>query len=137
MPLYIIVLLVILFAFFVYFNYRKMKNMPLPEDNENILSLNSNNFESKIKQGLVMVDFWAPWCGPCRMLAPTINSIAETESGKVIVGKVNIDENKQLASQFGIRSIPTLVFFKDGKELKRISGIKSKKQLVDEIHKLQ
>ncbi len=139
MPYIIIVLGIVfgLFIIYVVYSYTKLKNMPMPEDNENILTLDSNNFNKQVSKGLFLVDFWAAWCGPCKMLAPTLNSVAETESDKITVAKVNIEQEKQLASQFAIRSIPTLIFIKDGKEVKRISGIKSKKQLVNEINKLQ
>ncbi len=139
MPYIIIVLGIVfgLFVMYVVYSYTKLKNMPMPEDNENILILNSNNFNKQVSRGLFLVDFWAAWCGPCKMLAPTLNSIAETESDKIRVAKVNIDQENQLASKFAIRSIPTLVFIKDGKEIKRISGIKSKSHLVNEINKLQ
>ncbi len=126
-----------LFVIYVAYSYNKLKNMPMPEDNEKILILNSSNFNKKVGKGLFLIDFWAAWCGPCKMLAPTLNSIAETESDKITVAKVNIDQEKQLASRFAIRSIPTLVFIKNGKEIKRVSGIKSKSQLVNEINKLQ
>ncbi len=137
MALYIIIGIIILFIIFVAFNYLKIKNMPVPEDNENVKVLNEKNFQTMINKGLFLVDFWAPWCGPCKMIAPTLNSIAETESDKVTIAKVNVDEEKQISAKYGIRSIPTLIFFKDGKEVKRISGIRSKKQLVAEINKLQ
>ncbi len=126
-----------LFIIYIVFSYKKMKNMPMPDDNENIVTLKSDNFNKKISKGLFIVDFWAAWCGPCKMLAPILNSVAETESDKITVGKVNIEQEQQLASKFGIRSIPTMIFFKDGKEVKRISGIKSKGQIVAEINKLQ
>ncbi len=137
MVLYIILGILGIFIVLAVVNYRKMKNMPMPEDDKNIVKLTSGNFKKNTSSGLVLVDFWASWCGPCKMIAPTLNSIAQTESDKVQVAKVNIDEEKQLATQFNIRSIPTLLFFKDGKEVKRISGIKSKKFIVSQINELK
>lgn len=72
---------------------------------------------------LAMVDFWAEWCGPCRMLGPTVESLAGQYDGKVLVGKVNVDEEPDLARRFGVMSIPTVVFLKNGKELERKVGV--------------
>ncbi len=87
--------------------------------------VNVNNFESEVLKSEipVLVDFWATWCGPCRMLAPTVSAVAEKFSGKVKVCKVDIDENIPLAEKFGIEVIPTLVVFKGGKEQTRKMGL--------------
>ena len=77
----------------------------------------------------VLVDFWAEWCGPCKMLTPTINEIADEFSGKAIIGKLNVDENPAIASDYGIRSIPSLLFFKGGKVQKQIMGAVSKSDI--------
>ena len=71
----------------------------------------------------MMVDFWAVWCGPCRMLAPMVDDLAEKYAGKVVVGKVNVDEEQELAIRYGVMSIPTVIFFKDGKEIGRKVGV--------------
>lgn len=93
--------------------------------------LTAENFEQEVlKSELpVLVDFWAPWCGPCKMVGPVVESLAADNSGKLNVGKVNVDENKTLAAQFGIRGIPTLVIFKGGAEVHRIVGAQGKPQL--------
>ena len=81
-------------------------------------------FDSALKEGkLMMVDFWAEWCGPCRMLAPMVDKLAEQYEGKVTVGKVNVDEEQELAIRYGVMSIPTVIFFKDGKEIDRKVGV--------------
>ena len=87
--------------------------------------VNVNNFENEVlkAQGKVLVDFWATWCGPCRMLAPTVSAIAEKYAGKVKVCKVDIDENIPLAEKYGIEVIPTLVVFENGAEVTRNMGL--------------
>lgn len=85
---------------------------------------NDEGFQKALDSGsLVMVDFWATWCGPCRMLAPTVEKLAEQYEGKAIVGKVDTDAQPDLAQRFGIMSIPTVIFFKDGKEIERKVGV--------------
>ena len=95
------------------------------------ITLNANNFEEEVlKSDLpVLVDFWAEWCGPCRMLAPTISEIAEEYAGKVKVGKVNVDENPMLANKYRIAGIPAVLLFKDGSVVKTSVGVKPKAQL--------
>ena len=134
--LYIVLGIIAVFIAFIVYNYKKINNMPATPDHTNIKILNNKNFKTQVKSGLVMVDFWATWCGPCKMVAPTLNSIAETESEKIKVAKVNVDKEQQIAQKFKIRSIPTMVIFKNGKEVKRFTGIKSKKFLMSEVEPL-
>lgn len=91
---------------------------------EHLQGFTDATFQKEVKeqQGLVLVDYWAPWCHPCLMLAPTIESLSKKYAGKIKFGKLNTDENMKTASEFGIMSIPTIILFKDGKEIKRISG---------------
>lgn len=98
--------------------------------------LTTQTFESEIKKHKVaLVDFWAEWCGPCRSIAPIIEELATEYEGKILVGKVNVDEEKEFANGLGIRGIPTMIFFVNGKEADRIVGTRPKEELVEEIKK--
>ena len=90
------------------------------------LNLNKDNFEQSIANGVALVDFWASWCGPCKMQLPIIEEFSGEMEGKATVGKVNVDEELELAQSFGIQSIPTLILFKDGKPVKKLVGLHSK-----------
>ncbi len=96
------------------------------------ITLTSENFESEVLKSdkPVLVDFWADWCGPCKMLAPVIAQIAEENADKIKVGKINVDDEPELAQQYGIVSIPTVILFKDGAESKKSVGLVPKENLV-------
>lgn len=100
-----------------------------------ILELNEGNFEAEVLRSPqpVLVDFWAPWCGPCQMMGPILEEVAGEWEGKVKVGKVNVDECMQLARDHQIQSIPTMILFQDGKPVKRIVGARPKKAFVEEF----
>ena len=112
----------------------KMKNLPKVEDHANILKLTDKNFHQQIKNKVVLVDFWAEWCAPCKMMAPVLNEVADDLNGNSHVGKLNIEQYKSMAQQFNVRSIPTLILFNNGKEVKRFVGIKQKDVLLREIN---
>lgn len=103
-----------------------------------VLKLSSENFDDEVKNSnkLVMVDFYADWCGPCKMMSPIIDSIAEELGDSIKVGKVNTDENIALAEEFGIMSIPTIMFFKEGQVVKVVNGLTPKSELLDAIKEL-
>jgi thioredoxin 1 len=94
--------------------------------------LGNKNFKPVIRRGITLVDFWAPWCGPCKMVAPILNELAETEN-RVTIAKLNVDQQQQLAQKFKVRNIPTLIMFRDGREVRRYVGVKTKKFLEKEI----
>ena len=118
-------------------SYNKMKNAPAVADSELIEHLTAQNFAHKTKNGVVLVDFWADWCMPCKMMAPILNEVAEATDGTATIYKLNVDEQQQVAAQYGIRSIPTMILFKDGKEVERIVGVKSKEAVIASIKKVQ
>jgi len=96
--------------------------------------LTDSNFNQEVdKYPLLVVDFWAPWCGPCRMVTPVIEQLAKELAGKVVFGKVNVDENPRIASAFGIQSIPTITIFKNGKAVDGFVGAVSKSQMQSKI----
>ena len=100
------------------------------------IELTSENFEATTKSGVCMVDFWAPWCGPCRMIAPVIEELAEDFDGTAKICKVNTDEQQELAVKYEVRSIPTIVFLKDGEKVDQMVGAASKEAFADKIKSL-
>jgi thioredoxin 1 len=93
-------------------------------ESQNVAVITDANFQSEIQEGngLAMVDFWAEWCGPCRIIAPFVDQLADEYAGRVTVGKLDVDANQQTAAQFGVRSIPTILFFKDGRMVDQVVG---------------
>ena len=100
------------------------------------IELTSENFDTTVSNGLSLVDFWAPWCGPCRMLAPVIDELAGEFEGKANICKVNTDEEQDLAVKYGVRSIPTIIFMKDGEIVDQMVGAASKQALAEKLNAL-
>lgn len=102
------------------------------------VTVTDDNFDGEVMQANlpVLVDFWAPWCGPCRIQGPIVEELAKEQEGKVKIGKMNVDENPRTAMKFGIMSIPTLMIFKGGAVVKQFIGVQSKETLQAELNKL-
>jgi thioredoxin 1 len=126
------IITVVLITLYILARY-KMKNIPFVEDHYKILNLTDKNFQHQTKNKLVLVDFWASWCAPCRMMAPVLNDVADELTGNSHVGKVNIEQYQSLAQKFKVRNIPTMILFKDGKEINRFVGVKNKEFLLQQI----
>lgn len=131
-----VALLGIVVLFFLYRIY-KMRHLLTsnfgPETSEHTLILTDANFEKTIAKGVTLVDFWAPWCAPCRIQGPIINDLANDMAGKAKIGKLDVDQNKKVAAKLGIRNIPTIFVFKNGKIVKQFVGVKPKPILIKEI----
>ena len=102
------------------------------------LHMNSEDFQNIVlaNKEPAVVDFWATWCGPCKMLAPTIEELASELEGKIAVGKVDVDENRELAVKYGVMSIPTVIYFKNGEDVTRLIGVQSREKLLETANKL-
>lgn len=100
-----------------------------------IVNVTDQNFTAETAEGLVLADFWAPWCGPCKMIAPVLEEIDGEHSDKVKIVKLDVDENQETAGKFGVMSIPTLLLFKDGEVVDQVVGFQPKEALVDLVNK--
>ncbi|MDQ6421006.1 thioredoxin [Paenibacillus sp. LHD-117] len=97
------------------------------------VALTKDNFTQSVESGVSLVDFWAPWCGPCKMQLPIVEELATELEGQATIAKINVDEEPELASQFGVMSIPTLILFKDGQPVDKMVGLQSKDALKAKI----
>ncbi len=97
------------------------------------VALTKENFNESVQSGVALVDFWAPWCGPCKMQLPIVEELSTELAGTATIAKINVDEEPELASQFGVMSIPTLILFKDGQPVDKMVGVQSKDALKNKI----
>jgi thioredoxin 1 len=100
---------------------------------EGVIELDGTSYEDAVKSGVVLVDFWAPWCGPCKQQTPILEKVAAAVGDKAVIAKVNVDEAPELAAKYGIRSIPTLVLLKDGENKQQLVGLQQEAALVSAI----
>ncbi len=104
---------------------------------EGVIDLNGTTYDDTVKSGVVLVDFWAPWCGPCKMMGPILEKVVAAVGAKAVIAKVNVDEAPELAAKYGIRSIPTLIILKDGEVVQQYVGIQQEAALVSAIEAAQ
>ena len=100
---------------------------------EGLVELTGSTYEDAVKSGVVLVDFWAPWCGPCKMQTPILEKVAAAVGDKAVIAKVNVDENPELAAKYGIRSIPTIIILKDGENKQQLVGLQQEAALISAI----
>jgi thioredoxin 1 len=133
----IIVGVLTLIAGYLFFTFRRVKNTPVGPDSPKIKNLDDKNFSHQISKGVSLVDFWAAWCMPCKMMVPVLNELAEEVGEDVAVCKVNIEEYQVIAQKHSVRNIPTILIFKNGKEVDRVVGVKSKEFLINKLNMLK
>jgi thioredoxin len=124
--------------FGIHFDYSDLDLLFLAMENSAIINLNESNFDRELTQDEkpLVVDFWAEWCGPCKMIAPLLDEVAREKAGAVKIAKVNVDENQSLSSKYNIRAIPALLFFKNGQLRDQVIGVTSKKDLLKRLEAL-
>ena len=129
-----VIIVVALLVISLYKRYKMIKNMDSNAvDSANLIILSDATFKKQIKSGVTLVDFWAPWCMPCKIQGPIVSEVADELEGKAAICKLNIDENKKTSAKLGIRSIPTIIIFKDGKVADKLVGVKSKSVLIKAV----
>ena len=128
-------IIVVAFLIFRYLMVSKIKNTPLVADHQKVLTLTDKNFMQLTRNKVILIDFWAAWCAPCRMMAPVLNEVAAELPDNALVGKVDIEKYQVIAQKFKIRNIPTMVLLKNGIEVKRFVGMKSKDFLIQQVLK--
>jgi thioredoxin 1 len=133
---YITIAVIVLLAFLMIRRYRMFMSGVGTEESEKLLAFTDQNFKQHLKTKVVLVDFWAEWCQPCKIQGPIVSQVAaDNEDDNVKVGKLDVEKNQKTAQQLGIRNIPTLIIFKNGKEFERLVGLKNKNVLNKAIAK--
>lgn len=129
-----LIILVLLLVISFYKRYKMIKNMDVNAPvSDNLIILTDASFKKQIKSGVTLIDFWAAWCMPCKVLGPIVSEVADEMGDEAAICKLNIDENKKTSAELGIRSIPTIIIFKDGKIVKKIVGVKSKGVIIKAV----
>jgi thioredoxin 1 len=129
--------LFISFVGYSYYSVRRLKKKSSLPANDKIKKLNDTNFKKQISTGINVVDFWAEWCGPCNAMIPILNKVADETKGTATICKLNVDHAKKTASRYSIKSLPTMIIFKSGKEVKRIVGAQTKGQIIEQIQQIK
>ncbi len=119
------------------YSNRRLKKVSATPGIEKIKKLNDSNFKKQISAGITIVDFWAEWCGPCKTMVPVLNKVADETKGTVTVCKLNVDHAKKTSAKFNVKSIPTIIIFKSGKEVGRIVGVKTKAHIIEQIEQIR
>jgi thioredoxin 1 len=130
-------LAILLFTIILPANISGQKSVSTQNSKENVLILTDQNFAKVVKSGVVLVDFWATWCGPCRIFAPRLEEIALEMGKKVVAGKLDTDRNQITSAKYNIRYLPTIILFKEGVEIKRFVGLQEKETIVNAINEIQ
>lgn len=127
---YIIAVIVIGYILYSFLKVRRNMNKP---PSENLKILTDDNFDNTINRGVSLVDFWAAWCGPCKVQGPIVNELADEVNGKANICKLDIDKNRKTAQKYGIQNIPTILIFKNGKPVEKLVGVKPKRILMNAL----
>lgn len=137
MPVWLIILISVLglFVLLIVRSYLKLKSSSNDAGSEHLLHLTDADFQKKSSSGVTLVDFWADWCMPCKLLGPTISQLADDNAGEAKIAKLNVEESQRTAAKYGVSSIPTVIIFKNGKEINRIVGVKPKQHYQNLIDK--
>jgi thioredoxin 1 len=134
-----IVIAAVMLAIITYFYLamKKLKNTPMAPDSDKIKVLTEQNFNHQMKKGVILIDFWASWCAPCKMMVPVLNELSELLPANKSIGKIDVEKFPTLTAKFNIRGIPTMILFLDGKEVNRFVGMKTKDFLLKEMAKVE
>jgi len=126
--------LVVGFAVYMIYSWQRLKKMSAVPESDKIITLTDKNYKHQLGDGLITVDFWAEWCMPCKIMGPVLNELAGDEKFKARVAKLNVEDFPAISQQFAIKGIPTLIVFKNGKEVNRIVGVKPKDFIMKQVN---